>query len=527
MDRRSAHTSALLLTALAALGFCLITNAWQADDAFITYRTVKNLWHGLGLTWNPGWRVQAYTHPLWMGVAALCYGISGECYYSVLVVAIVLSMITGVLLFGLAGADAALGALVVLLLTTSSAVIQYSVSGLENPLLFLLLVAYVFVVHRERPERAAWRSVLVAALIALTRLDALLFVLPSLAQQLRASAHSPRRALLSALGALPLVAWLGFSLVYYGSLVPNTALAKLNIDVPKPLLFLQGAYYFADSFERDPITLSVIALALGLLLSNPGRLARAHALGLALGLLYVFSIGGDFMTGRFVGAPCVFALAAILREAAVPAVRTRAFIPAGMALIAAYAAVWPKTPWRFQYQPMQNGSMSESVADTGIADERAFYVHSTGLINVLLDRETIQRVNLTMPPHVWALQGRRYAASHSALIPVRGAIGFYGYFAGSKLVVDDCALADPFLARIPTCSRFRIGHCHRPIPEGYLESLRSGRNLLSDHELARMYARVEAIARAPLFSPERWQAILCLNFGACARANDQASAAAN
>lgn len=515
MVRHSARTPVLLLAALAPLAFCLITNAWQADDAFITYRTVKNLWHGLGLTWNPGWRVQAYTHPLWMGVAALCYGITGECYYSVLVVAIGLSMALGVLFFVLAGADVGLGALAVLLLTTSSAVIQYSVSGLENPLLCLLLAGCARAIHRERPERAAWRSVLLAAAIALTRLDASLFVLPSLALQLRALAKRPRTALLSALGASPLVAWLGFSLVYYGSLVPNTALAKLNIDVPKPLLFLQGAYYFADSFQRDPVTLSLIGLALGLLAHTRKALARAHALGLALGLLYIFSIGGDFMTGRFFGAPCVFALAAVLCEGALPATRGRAWIPAGMALTVAYACVWSASPWRFDYQPIENGSMSENVAQTGIADERAFYVHSSGLINVLLDRDAIRRVNLTMPPHVWALQGRRYASSQRSLITVRTAIGFYGYFAGGKLVVDDCALADPFLARIPTCSRFRIGHCHRAIPEGYLESLRTGRNLLADRALARMYSRVEAVARGPLFTSERWQAILCLNLGNC------------
>ena len=521
MAPSSSRTPALLLAALAPLCFCLVTNAWQSDDAFITFRTVKNLWHGLGLTWNPGWRVQAYTHPLWMFVAALCYGVSGECYYSVLVVAIILSMATGALLLGLAAHDLALGVLAVLVMTASSAVIQYGVSGLENPLLALLLVAYAAVIRRERADRPAWRSVLLVSLIGLTRMDAMVLVLPSLAVQLYGSLKRPRQLLLAALGGLPLVAWHGFSLVYYGSLVPNTALAKLNIDVAKPLLFLQGAYYFADSVARDPLTLLMVALAIGALATRSERLARAHALGLMLGLLYIFRIGGDFMTGRFFGAPCVFALAALLSERVVPAQRSRAWVACGMALVAAYALLWPGSPWRFQYEPMQNGSMSERIAENGIADERAYYFHSTGLINVLIDRETIRTVNLPMPPHTWAMKGRRFANSRRSDLEVQGSIGFYGYFAENKLVVDNCALADAFLARIPNCKSFRIGHCKRAIPEGYLDSLLSGHNLVTDPALARTYARVAAIAAGPLFTAERWRAILCFNLGVCSQDDAQ------
>src|SRR4051794_11216246 len=55
------------------LFFCvLLKNAWLCEDAFITYRVVDNLAHGLGARWNPLERVQVYTHPLWMlGVSGL------------------------------------------------------------------------------------------------------------------------------------------------------------------------------------------------------------------------------------------------------------------------------------------------------------------------------------------------------------------------------------------------------------------------------------------------------------------------
>ena len=45
---------------------------------YITFRTARNFWNGRGLTWNPDERVQAYTHPLWMFVAVIAYGVSHE-----------------------------------------------------------------------------------------------------------------------------------------------------------------------------------------------------------------------------------------------------------------------------------------------------------------------------------------------------------------------------------------------------------------------------------------------------------------
>ena len=44
----------------------LLRTAWLSDDARITLRTVLNVTHGYGLTFNVAERVQTYTHPLWM-----------------------------------------------------------------------------------------------------------------------------------------------------------------------------------------------------------------------------------------------------------------------------------------------------------------------------------------------------------------------------------------------------------------------------------------------------------------------------
>ena len=41
----------------------LVRTAWISDDGLISLRTVMNVTHGHGLTFNVGERVQTFTHP--------------------------------------------------------------------------------------------------------------------------------------------------------------------------------------------------------------------------------------------------------------------------------------------------------------------------------------------------------------------------------------------------------------------------------------------------------------------------------
>ena len=53
--------SLVLWLAVALLAVVILLMAWLSDDAYITLRVVDNAVNGLGLTWNPAERVQAYT----------------------------------------------------------------------------------------------------------------------------------------------------------------------------------------------------------------------------------------------------------------------------------------------------------------------------------------------------------------------------------------------------------------------------------------------------------------------------------
>jgi len=59
--------------------------------------------------------------------------------------------------------------------------------------------------------------------------------------------------------------------------------------------------------------------------------------------------------------------------------------------------------------------------------------------------------------------------------------------------------------------RWRIGHFERAIPDGYEETLATGRNVIHDQEVARFYDRVTLIVAGPLWSRARLQAIVQMN----------------
>src|SRR5439155_12743836 len=62
------------VAALAVLGWA---RRWAADDAYIDFRVIDNLLHGLGPVFNAGERVEAYTSPLWVAILAAVHGLLG------------------------------------------------------------------------------------------------------------------------------------------------------------------------------------------------------------------------------------------------------------------------------------------------------------------------------------------------------------------------------------------------------------------------------------------------------------------
>lgn len=464
---------------------CLvIARSWLCDDAYITLRTVDNLVHGWGLRWNVADRVQTYTHPLWMLLLAAGYALTREPYFTTLFSSWTVTAIGAYLIvFRLARTPSA-GVWTTLALAGSVSFCDYATSGLENPLTHLLLISFVLAHATALPTLT-----LCSALLTLTRPDALLLCLPTLIHALWRSRHQlPWQRLL--LAGSPAVAWLIFSMMYYGFPWPNTAYAKLGSGIPSSELVQQGFYYLGDSLYNDPLTLTVVAGAIVLALLRGQRAQRLLALGLLLHLAWVVRAGGDFMSGRFLTPAFVLSVALLARHQ--PASRIL------LLLTLVLGVIGPRATWR-----LGTSTRSAPIAH-GIADERGFYLAATGLAARLYSGPNIT--------HDARIAASALRARGRALIRLDTfGCGIFGYYAGPNIhIVDEWALTDPLLARLPALRQlhWRIGHFVRGVPSGYMKSLSSGHNQLRDAKLHRYWDELSTVVRGPLFSTTRARALL-------------------
>ncbi len=493
-----------VVTALAALHlFELVQTAWLSDDAYITFRVVRNLLDGFGPRFNLAERVQVYTHPLWMLALAAANGLSGEPYFSTLALSIVLSL-ASVVLLGLALPRNAAGAALVLAIAVSSrSLVDYGTSGLENPLAHLLLVSFLAVAFRPEPsDRRALVLVLLASAVMIDRMDQVLLVGPVLLVELARPVSRVRLGAF-AIGLLPFLGWELFSLVYYGFPFPNTAYAKLGSGIGGAALARQGGWYLLDLVRGDPVTAVAIVAGACAGLVRGNRVSRGVSVGVILYLAYIVKIGGDFMSGRFFTGPLVVALA-LLGRLELGSMRARAVAAGGLAVLLASSPVHPWT------SGMAYGlDTINRVWPHGIADERAVYYPYTGLLRAEAEGSPSR---ITHPWVDAALRARKAGGS----VVVFGNVGLFGYFAGPEVhCIDQPALADPLLARLPAApaASWRIGHFNRAVPEGYVETLTSGANVIRDPGIHAYYDELRSIVRDPVFDPARLMRVVRMNLG--------------
>jgi len=478
-----------------------VRSAWASDDAFIAFRAMDNFTHGHGLVSNVGERVQAFTSPLWLLLLTPLHRLTNEAFFTPIGLSLILSTVVAALLVFKVPVRPVDGLVIGLMIPFSRALVDYATSGLENPLMHCLAVLFLIVYFRAgATRRAAFGLSLVAGLLFLTRMDTLLITALPL---LHYAVWTRRNKLLPhmALGLLPVFAWEAFSVLYYGFPFPNTAYAKLNVDIATGTVVVQGLGYLQDSLARDPLTLVVIVFALVASVASRNLRAFAPMLGVLLYLVYLVKIGGDFMSGRFLTVPFVVALA-VLAAWILPALPTR--WSQGVAAVAALIVLSaPSNPVRAVVEPC-------SIPDHGITDERSCYYDSNGLLR-----------NAHRSDKGWTYQQQKYwqagvkKKEGAETVYEDSLIGFTGFAAGPRIhLVDPAALTDPLLARIPFSKpNWRIGHFYRDVPKGYLETLRTGENQIESPCLRQYYDQLSLVLRGPIFSFRRFKAILALNFG--------------
>lgn len=495
---------AMLVVILSVIiAVVILRTAWVSDDAYISFRTVDNLANGYGLTWNTGERVQAFTNPLWVFLMTAFYVLTEEVYYTSIAVSLGLTLIA-ILIASLKVSRSTDGCgLILLAVLFSKAFIDYSTSGLENPLSYLILAAfYFFFLHRKLDTRTFFSLALLAALGGLNRMDTLLLFLPALSMAFW-EIRSFRCFGLAVLGFAPLILWEMFSIIYYGFPFPNTYYAKLHSGIPFNERIVQGLLYYLDSLSIDPLTLTTIIVGVVTVILIRSWRTMSLAVGVLLYLIYIVIIGGDFMSGRFFAVPLLASVMLLSQVQVGQGWLMRLIPPAAILLIGLTS---PRAPI---FSGKEYGRGGEAgINEKGIADERGWYYQSTGLLR-------IKRGQL-MPDHVWTRDGRRVRLRGDSLMTLSCA-GFAGFQAGPKVhVYDGFGLAEPLLARLPAADQrtWRIGHFGRVPPWKYLKGLRSGENSIEDSSLALFYDKILLITRGELFDKDRWIAIWKMNTGA-------------
>ncbi|HEX5660139.1 MAG TPA: hypothetical protein VFX59_23250 [Polyangiales bacterium] len=485
----------LALGAVTVLLGLVLRSSWVTEDAYITLRTVDNWVNGHGLTWNIDERVQAYTHPSWMFLLSAAYYVTREAFTTTILLGFLTTAAAALTVVHFArSAGHAVAAVV--LLTLSRGFIEFSTGGLENPLSHLLIITFIgLYTMRVAP---LWQLALTAAVLAMTRIDAMIVVLPALlhASYLDLRTRSWKETLRSlALGFAPFAAWEAFSLFYYGFPFPNTAYAKLNTGLPRNEVIKQGLVYWISNLAWDA-PLHVVALfGVATALFQRRRRDVFIALGLLGYELYVINIGGDFMYGRFFTIPfftgaCLIAISELPLEDP---------LRAGAVVL----------PFAFFFlQPLALEVMPLPGTNNGVADERSFYRDDASLVLSTRTRN--------MPSHIWTGIGRDLKARNEKVFSFDN-IGFLGFAAGPGVhIFDQLALADPLLARLPMrySPHWRVGHYHRVVPDGYRETVQAGGQCkMVDLKLCEYYAHLREVISGPLFSWSRFKTIAAFNLG--------------
>src|SRR6266481_4159172 len=367
----------LVAVSLTFFLFIIIKDGWLSDDAYITFRTVDNFIHGFGLTWNIDERVQVYTHPLWMFFLSVVYFCTRQIYYSALLLSIAISFIAiGIFALYLAKSPyvAVMG---ILILAASKSFVDYSTSGLENPLTHLLIVLFmlVFFQCQQSKRYLLWLSLL-GSMMILNRMDTVLLFLPALIYAWYRAPKPRLKALRTILLAFtPFIAWELFSLFYYGFLLPNTAYTKLNTGISTGQLLKQGLVYLINSSIFDPLLFIILISAVLLVVVLEDWKSLPLLLGMVLYVAYVVMVGGDFMAGRFLTP--LFLMAVILLVRNIPS--SAKLLYAGIFLaVVLLGFLVPNSRW---YVINPSSQFSRAKTPSGIVDEHDYYASATDLID--------------------------------------------------------------------------------------------------------------------------------------------------
>lgn len=512
---KNRHFGSILTILLGCLYLAVVLKvAWVGDDAYIIFRSIEQVFAGNGPRWNAIERVQTYTSPLWFWLSCIPRIFSSDLYIN----AIALSLLCNAAMIRIVlKKTTRFGIPIVALLISSNAFMDYTSSGLEYPLIYLLIALFVFTYILSDPEKNyadLKRMSLIAGLMLVTRHDLLMLVILPMASAIYS--HKTRLNFKQTIIILvfilgPLLAWSLYSLVYYGMPFPNTAYAKLGLDVPRWQYLEQGAVYFLNGAKTDIISIIILIVFTSSWLWIKDIKYRMTIASALLAEFYVIWVGADFMSGRFYSHIVLFGLLAFFAQQKKSYINfltiknsTKIVIISACALLlGAYHVFYSKTPLN---TPL---IFSNTNIQHGISDERGFYSGDTSVWKWLKnDKSYFPDTGQIAEAISWRNAGEPYYRLT--------AIGMTGYWLGTEgVIVDFVALSDAMRARMPRMATdWSPGHTTREIPIDYEDSLIEKKSLIEDPYISLYFTKFSLIIQSDdLFTWERFKAIYELNTG--------------
>ena len=497
--------------AVLLIAIVVIRVAWVSDDALITLRTALNITHNWGPGFNATESVQAYTHPLWFLLWVWVGSWTNQWMLGIIALSVIFVIIATSLLVARTTSLARL-IIVVAFLLMSNAFIDFTTSGLENPLAYASLAVLITISLRPHAKAGApwWWSAalgLTSAAIVLVRMDLITLVAIPLAMLIWQYRRDVR-SLVVGLAAFtaPLLVWFTWTYLTYSAVLPNTFAAKTNAQIPRGEFIVQGLRYLWVSFENDPITMIGLAVGIGLGIALGPRMLRGWALGALTYLLYVVWIGGDFMGGRFLAVPFFVAIFVIAASPVTVGGATRNDEPApqlapvagavatvALLLIATQFAGIRTTAFE---NPQEQRWEVDQNFNAGIVDARGSSVADGDGLKGFVDKLSLAFVDPDFVPigdgtglgrdlrsldksaKNWPVNDGGF--TNPAEVGVFcGYLGNIGIATGPTAhLIDYCALTDRYLAEKPFVPAepfaWKPGHFDRAVTDDYVEAVATG-----------------------------------------------------
>ena len=199
------------------------------DDAYITFRYAANLARGFGLVFNPGERVLGTTSPLFTFILAAGGRILGTRYIEEIAVAVGILACLGTLvlcerIFAAVGVHPAVKWTFLAVLAFLPSFISNSTSGMETPVVLFLMVLSLYLSMENRLLAVS----IVGFFLFLSRMDTGIWLLALGIHILLSRQGKPWRDLAASLALFcsTTAAWLFFTKIYFGSIVPQSIVGK-------------------------------------------------------------------------------------------------------------------------------------------------------------------------------------------------------------------------------------------------------------------------------------------------------------